>query len=115
VLGLIGRITVCSAYSKETATVKARTRLTKEIEWKFDYSSCVLGVQHVWWTVHVVNVIAAIWAAVLALWYTIDFLLPAKKTVPAEKTVPVEQTAPAKKIAVAKKRKKTVSAEKKKQ
>ncbi|KAA8907522.1 hypothetical protein FN846DRAFT_691916 [Sphaerosporella brunnea] len=57
-------------------------------EWVFEYTSCSLGVQHIWWTVQVVNVITAIWAAVLVLWHVVDFLImiPAKKkTVPEEK------------------------------
>ncbi|KAF8540505.1 hypothetical protein BDD12DRAFT_24653 [Trichophaea hybrida] len=95
-------------------------------EWKFDYSSCLLGVQHVWWTVHVVNVIAVIWAVVLAFWYMVVFIFPAKNTGPAKsdqtKADPSE-TNPANiappKIVLPKKRrvpaKKSVSMEKKKQ
>lgn len=26
-------------------------------EWKFDYDSCMLGVQHIWWAVHVVDLV----------------------------------------------------------
>ena len=26
-------------------------------EWKFEYSSCMLGVQHIWWAVHVLDLI----------------------------------------------------------
>jgi hypothetical protein len=26
-------------------------------EWKFEYSSCMLGVQHIWWAVHVFDLI----------------------------------------------------------
>lgn len=36
-------------------------------EWKFKYSYCALGVQQLWWTTHVVNVICAILAALLGL------------------------------------------------
>jgi hypothetical protein len=26
-------------------------------EWKFEYASCMLGVQHIWWGVHVLDLI----------------------------------------------------------
>ena len=60
------------------------------IEWRFEYSFCALGVQHLWWTVHVVNVIAAVWATVLALWYLVYFAMPRSPVAvvvePAKKT-----------------------------
>ena len=59
------------------------------IEWRFEYSFCALGVQHLWWAVHAVNAITAVWAVVLALWYLADFVLPPSPAVvvmPAKKT-----------------------------
>lgn len=29
-------------------------------EWKFEYSSCALGVQHIWWAIHVLDLIVII-------------------------------------------------------
>ncbi|CCX10834.1 Similar to Protein TED1; acc. no. P40533 [Pyronema omphalodes CBS 100304] len=48
--------------------------------WRFEYSSCKLGVQHVWWTTHTVNVIAVLWAVMLAVWNVVDFFVPTLKT-----------------------------------
>ncbi|KAI5780014.1 hypothetical protein EDC01DRAFT_695341 [Geopyxis carbonaria] len=44
-------------------------------EWKFGYSYCELGIQHIWWTVHGVNVGCAVWLLVLTLVFLKDTFL----------------------------------------
>jgi len=38
-------------------------------EWKFEYDTCILGVQHIWWAVHVLDFIVVLFglASVAAL------------------------------------------------
>jgi len=40
--------------------------------WKFEYQTCKLGIQHVWWTVHIIDVIVAITGFVLFVAYKRD-------------------------------------------
>lgn len=40
--------------------------------WKFEYQTCKLGIQHVWWTVHIIDVIVAIAGAILFIAYKRD-------------------------------------------
>ncbi|CAZ83503.1 unnamed protein product [Tuber melanosporum] len=40
--------------------------------WKFEYQTCKLGIQHVWWTVHIIDVIVAITGAILFMAYKRD-------------------------------------------
>ncbi|RPB03122.1 hypothetical protein L873DRAFT_1732071 [Choiromyces venosus 120613-1] len=47
--------------------------------WKFDYQTCKLGIQHVWWTVHALDVIVAISGFVLFIAYKRDEFLNAEK------------------------------------
>ena len=35
-------------------------------EWKFEYSTCALGSQHIWWAVHILDMIAIIYLFVVA-------------------------------------------------
>ena len=32
-------------------------------------------MQHIWWTVHVVNIICVVWTILLGVWYGVDFAL----------------------------------------
>ena len=35
-------------------------------EWKFQYSTCVLGSQHIWWAVHILDIIAVVYLVVVS-------------------------------------------------
>lgn len=37
------------------------------MSWKFEYSSCPVGVQHFWWTVHIVDFITMVLAIVVGI------------------------------------------------
>ncbi|KAK6340027.1 hypothetical protein TWF730_001804 [Orbilia blumenaviensis] len=37
------------------------------MSWRFEYSTCPVGVQHFWWTVHIVDFITMVLAVVLAI------------------------------------------------
>ncbi|PUU77130.1 hypothetical protein B9Z19DRAFT_988018 [Tuber borchii] len=40
--------------------------------WKFEYQTCKLGIQHVWWTVHIIDAIVAITGTILFIAYKRD-------------------------------------------
>ena len=43
-----------------------------EIAWKFEYQTCKLGIQHVWWTVHILDAIVATTGFILFVAYKRD-------------------------------------------
>ncbi|KAI5787613.1 hypothetical protein DFH27DRAFT_574055 [Peziza echinospora] len=49
--------------------------------WRFKYTTCSLGIQHIWWAVHVVDLIAAITSLVLTLWHVLSLVFSTTKVV----------------------------------
>ncbi|CUS07858.1 unnamed protein product [Tuber aestivum] len=47
--------------------------------WKFEYQTCKLGIQHVWWTVHIIDAIVAITGTILFIAYKRDEFRNAEK------------------------------------
>jgi len=40
--------------------------------WKFEYATCALGKQHIWWAIHIVDIVAFILGIVSGLLYLFD-------------------------------------------
>ncbi|KKA28557.1 hypothetical protein TD95_002905 [Thielaviopsis punctulata] len=80
---------------------------TAEWKWKYEYVACPLGKQHVWWAVHVVDVIAVIGLVIV----TLDRLLRAVgldveaklRGLPAETTTTTSSTTGGGKLAIGRK------------
>ncbi|KAF8462556.1 hypothetical protein BDZ91DRAFT_734074 [Kalaharituber pfeilii] len=57
-----------------------------DMSWRFEYDTCALGVQHLWWLTHIVDVLAVVGAVVLGVWHLLGLLMGSKvPKVPAEK------------------------------
>lgn len=40
--------------------------------WKFEYQSCKLGIQHIWWAVHILDIICLLSGTTLFIAHTRD-------------------------------------------
>lgn len=47
--------------------------------WKFDYSYCSLGVQHLWWATMIINLITLICGGTLAILQSADSVRQRRK------------------------------------
>ncbi|KAI5206727.1 hypothetical protein E4T39_02401 [Aureobasidium subglaciale] len=44
--------------------------------WKFEYATCSLGVQHIWWAIHILDLVAMVLAIAAGLLYLFDRARP---------------------------------------
>jgi hypothetical protein len=46
--------------------------------WKFEYDTCALGKQHIWWAIHIVDIVAVILGILSGLLRLLDLATPQK-------------------------------------
>jgi hypothetical protein len=53
--------------------------------WKFEYDTCALGKQHIWWAIHIVNIIVVILGILSGVLHLVDLVTPQKLVLDTDK------------------------------